>query len=228
LSALRRASFCFILALAAFAPACRRHAPADESGGALTPPPDLPRPFGPRCVWLAVRGAKPADVARALGLRETAPSSWESGVKGAYAGRVFVTPPIDGWVLAASTRFPDAGDATHEDRATPLLARLSGALGEVQYFGAHDGIGWWAWARFKEGAAVRKAAVLAAQDAVLWNEGEPTTAEQSLGLTLKGPSKGGAAIDDHGVFSLARAWSVDPSAIEARHLGPSLGIIGAL
>jgi hypothetical protein len=228
LSALRRASLCFILALVALTPACRRHAAPDTPEGALTPPPELPRPFGPRCVWLAFHGATTAAVARALELREAAPSGWEAGVKGAYAGRVFVTPPIDGWVLAASVRFPDAGDAAHEDRATPLLARLSGALGEVQYFGAHDGIGWWAWARFKDGAAVRKAAVLAAQDTVLWNEGEPTTAEQSLGLALTAAGANKPAIDDHSVFSLARAWSVDPSAIESRHLGPSLGILGTL
>jgi hypothetical protein len=218
-----------LLTLAALTSACRKHAPAETITGAPTPPPDLPRPFGPRCVWVAVHGATTAAVARALGLRDVAPSGWEAGVKGAYAGRVFVTPPIDGWVLAASVRFPDAGDASHEDRATPLLARLSDTFGEVQYFGTYDEIGWAAWARFRNGTAMRKLAVLAAQDALLWNVGELTTAERSLGLTIEGPrTKDAPPIDDHAVFTLARAWSIDPSALESRHLGPSLGILGAL
>jgi hypothetical protein len=219
-----------LLALAALSPACHKRAPVDATSGELTPPPDLPRPFGPRCVWLAVHGATSAAVARALELRDVAPSGWEAGVKGAYAGRVFVTPPIDGWVLAASVRFPDAGDATHQDRATPLLERLSDTFGEVQYFGAYDEVGWSAWARFRNGGAVRKLAVLASQDALLWNEGEPSAVEQSLGLAPKGtpPAKAASPLDDHAVFSVARAWSVDPSALESRHLGPSLGIIGAL
>ena len=186
------------------------------------------RPFGSRTVWIAVRGVTTAAVARALALKDVAPSGWEAGLKSAYAGGVFVTPPIDGWVLAASVRFPDAGDANHEDRATPMLAHLSDTFGEVQFFGTYDEIGWVAWARFRNGSAVRKLAVLAAQDALLWNVGEPTTAEQALGLGLKGPAPGAPPLDDHAVFTLARAWSIDPSALESRHLGPSLGIIGAL
>jgi hypothetical protein len=219
-----------LLALAAIVPACRKHAPTEEPSGGFTPPPDLPRPFGPRCVWIAVHGATTAAVARALELKNVAPSGWAAGVKGAYAGGVFVTPPIDGWVLAASVQFPDAGDAKHEDRATPLLARLSDTFGEVQYFGTYDEIGWVAWARFRNGTAVRKLAVLGAQDALLWNVGEPTTAEQSLGLTLKGapPGKDAPALDEHAVLKLAHAWSIDPSALESRHLGPSLGMLGAL
>ncbi len=226
----RHLVFGLIVALASTTSACRRHTTEAATSGAPTPPPDLPRPFGPRTVWIAVHGATTAAVARALDLKNVAPSGWQAGVKGSYAGSVFVTPPIDGWVLAASVRFPDAGDAKHEDRATSLLERLSDTFGEVQYFGTYDEIGWVAWARFRNGTAVRKLAVLGAQDALLWNVGEPSTAEQALGLTLKGPASGkdAPALDDHAVFTLARAWSVDPSALESRHLGPSLGIVGTL
>jgi hypothetical protein len=218
-----------ILALAALAAAgCHRRAAVPD--GPQTPPPDLPRAFGPRCVWLAVHGSSTMAVANALGLKGAGPSGWQKGVETAYAGGVFVTPPIDGWVLAASVRFPDAGRGDgKDDHATPLLARLSEALGEVQYFGAHEGIGWSAWARFRDGLPVRKLAVLSAQDAVLWNEGPPTPPEEALGVTVDHPA--GAAekrVDEHTVFKIARAWSVDPSAIEARHLGPSLGVTGSL
>ncbi|MDB4982621.1 MAG: hypothetical protein JWM82_3373, partial [Myxococcales bacterium] len=187
LSRFVRVSVCLV-ALASASSACRKHTTEVIASGAPTPPPDLPRPFGPRTVWIAVHGATTAAVARALELKDVAPSGWEAGVKGAYAGGVFVTPPIDGWVLAASVRFPDAGDATHEDRATPLLARLSDAFGEAQYFGTYDEIGWVAWARFRNGTAVRKHAVQGSQDALLWNVGAPPTAEQALRLTHEGPA----------------------------------------
>jgi hypothetical protein len=224
----RRALLGILAAVIVAAPACRKREAAVTPAAGPTPPPDLPRAFGPRCVWLAVHGATTAAVARALALGDAAPSGWEAGVKAAYAGRVFVTPPLDGWVLAASVRLPDAGGgAQHPDEATPLLARLSAALGEVQYFGSYDEIGWLAWARFRDGKALRKFAVLGAQDAVLWNEGEPTAEERALGLA-PGDRGGDAGLDDRSIFALARAWSVDPSALEARHLGPSLGMTGTL
>ena len=107
------------------------------------PPPaqERPRSFGPRTVWLAFRGTTTQAVAKALDLREVAPLPWTPGLVGAYAGRVFATPPIDGWVLATSTRFPDMGGGQQADGATPLLARLSKQFDEVQYFGTHEDIG---------------------------------------------------------------------------------------
>ncbi|HVZ73893.1 MAG TPA: hypothetical protein VHJ20_16050 [Polyangia bacterium] len=209
--------------------ACRKHA-AELPAGPQTPPPDLPRAFGPRSVWFAFHGPSSTDVAAALGLKEVAPSSWEAGVAGAYAGRVFVTPPIDGWVLATSARFPDAGGGGHEDSATPMLEQLSKRFGEVQYFGSYDEIGWSAWARFRDGTPVRKFSFLGAQDVVLWNEGAPTPEEHELGLAFgkQRAATDGGGLDATSVFAVARKWSVDPAAIQSRHLGPSLGVSGTM
>jgi hypothetical protein len=223
----RRATTILAAVLAAAA-ACKKTEPAAPAAATVAAlAPDAPKAFGPRCVWLAFRAVAPAAVVSALGLHDVAPSPWLEGVKGAYAGRVFVTPPIDGWVLAASTRFPDTGDQKHADEATPALARWSQALGEVQYFGTDADVGWQAWARFVNGAPLRKVAYLGAHNLAMWADGEITPEERKLGLVytregLKEPPFPSEA----NVFALAGAWSVDPSTLEARHLAPSLGLLG--
>jgi hypothetical protein len=222
-----------VLALALLVAACKKFEPSPAASAPVVAAPagltpDAPKAFGPRCVWLAFRTTSAAVVMRALALNDVAPSTWVDGVKAAYAGRIFVTPPMGEWVLAASTRFPDPGDGNHPDLATPALTRLSQVVGEVQYFGTDEDVGWHAWARFVHGAPVRKLAYLAAHDLVIWADGEPSPEERKLGLvyTRKGlreppfPS-------EKDLFAIAGAWSVDPSALETRHLPPSLGLVGS-
>ena len=80
-----------LAAILAAAPACKRTEPAGPPPAATTP--DEPQGFGPRLVWLAFR-ASPEAVARALDIRDVGSSTWAEGLKAAYQGRVFVTPPI--------------------------------------------------------------------------------------------------------------------------------------
>ena len=221
----RRAARALVLTLAVFASALAQGCHKKEA-----PPPEQDRPqgFGSRTLWLAFRGATPQAVAKALDLREVAPLSWVAGVAGAYAGRVFVTPPVDGWVLATSTRLPDVGGGQHADGATSLLTRLSHQFDEVQYFGTHQDIGWLAWARFVNGAPTRKFAYLAAQGAILWDEGALTNEEHALGLDFGAKAvRDGAVPDERDVFALAARWSVDPSTLGQR-LEPGTGLGGAL
>jgi hypothetical protein len=210
------------------APACKKTEPAPGATPSATLTPDAPQGFGPRLVWLAFKGASPEAVARGLELHEPASSTWADGLKAAYQGRVFITPPIDGWVLAASTRFPDPGDKKHPDAATPALARLSQAFGEVQYFATYDVLDLHAWARFVNGTAVRKVAFLGADGAAVWAEGESTPEERKLGLlyTAKAMEKPPYPTEEN-VYAVAGAWSLDPTTLQARHLPPSLGVVGS-
>jgi hypothetical protein len=190
--------------------------------------PDAPQGFGPRCVWLAFRGASPEAVARALELHDAGSSTWAEGLKAAYQGRVFITPPIDGWVLAASTRFPDPGDKKHPDSATPALVRLSRALGEVQYFATYDVLDLHAWARFVNGAPVRKLAFLGADTLAVWDEGPLTPEERKLGLLYTAKTMDKPPFpSEANVFAIAGAWSLDPTTLQTRNLPPSLGVIGS-
>jgi hypothetical protein len=228
-----RLTTAMLAAVLAAAPACRKTAPGPTPPGVLTP--DAPQGFGPRMVWLAFKGASPEAVARALDLRDPGSSTWADGLKAAYQGRVFVTPPLGdtGWVLAASTRFPDPGDKKHPDAATPALVRLSQALGEVQYFATYDVLDLHAWARFVNGAAVRKLAFLGADSAYVWSEGAPTPEESKLGLAFASPGLAGKVNDktptpsEANVFAVAGAWSVDPSTLQSKNLPVSLGVVGS-
>ncbi|HEX4403616.1 MAG TPA: hypothetical protein VH560_02230 [Polyangia bacterium] len=219
---MKRAALAFAVAVSASA--CHKH----EKDA---PPPaaeERPRSFGPRTVWLAFKGTTTQAVAKALDLREVAPVGWTAGLVGAYAGRVFVTPPVDGWVLATSTRFPDAGGGPSTDAATPLMARLSHEFDEVQYFSTHEDIGWNAWARYVNGAVVRKYAYLGAQGIILWNEGDPTPEERALNLDFNAKAvRDGAVPEEANVFALAAKWSVDPSSLGQR-LDPGVGLAGVL
>jgi hypothetical protein len=224
-----------LAAIFAAAPACKKTEPVASAPAAPTA--DEPQGFGPRLVWLAFR-ASPELVARALDIRDVASSTWADGLKAAYQGRVFVTPPIaaagDGsgapgssWVLAASTRFPDPGDRNHKDDATPALERLSRALGEVQYFATYEVLDLHAWARFVNGAAVRKLAFIGADGTIVWEAGDLTPEERKLGLLYTRKSLGKEPYpSEANVFALAGAWSVDPSTLQSRHLPPSLGLVG--
>jgi hypothetical protein len=218
------ALFATVLALA---PACKRSEPSGTTTPAPALTPDAPQGFGPRLVWFAFRGSSPDAVARALSLHDVGPSTWADGLKGAYGGRVFVTPPIDGWVLAASTRFPDPGDKTHPDNATPAIQHLSQALGEVQYFATYEVFDLQAWARYVNGAPVRKVAYLGADSLAIWADGEPTPEERKLGLvfTKANMTKEPTPSTDN-VFAVAGAWSVDPTKLQTRGLPPSLGMMG--
>ena len=228
------ATMVVLAAILAAAPACKRTEPAGPPPAATTP--DEPQGFGPRLVWLAFR-ASPEAVARALDIRDVGSSTWAEGLKAAYQGRVFVTPPIAAagdagapgstWVLAASTRFPDPGDRNHKDDATPALERLSRALGEVQYFATYEVLDLYAWARFQNGAPVRKLAFIGADGTIVWEQGDLTPEERKLGLLYTRKSLAKEPFpSEANVFALAGAWSVDPSTLQTRHLPPSLGLVG--
>jgi hypothetical protein len=221
------------------APACKKSEPPPPAGPMLTP--DTPQGFGPRLVWLAIRGASPEAVARGLQLQDPASSTWADGLKAAYQGRVFVTPPLvpsglhsgsqsgsdASWVLAASTRFPDPGDKKHPDAATPALVHLSQLFGEVQYFATYDVLDLQAWARFVRGAPVRKLAYLGADSTYVWADGDPTPEERKLGLAFSGKPVGEKGPTEENVFAVAGAWSIDPSTLQTRNLPPSLGVVGS-
>jgi hypothetical protein len=209
------------------APACKKTPPAAPAMPGLTP--DAPQGFGPRLVWLAFRGASPEAVARGLQLSDPASSTWADGLKAAYQGRVFITPPLGDahWVLAASTRFPDPGDKKHPDAATPALVHLSQLFGEVQYFATYDVLDLHAWARFVKGAPVRKLAYLGADSAYVWAEGAPTPEETKLGLGFAGKPVGDQGPKEENVFAVAGAWSIDPTTLQTQNLPPSLGVVGS-
>ncbi len=190
---------------------------------------DRPMSFGYKCVWIAVREATPIHVAESLGLTGLAPVAWADGVDAAYDGRVFVTPPFDGWVLAASTKFPDSGGGDHPDHATPFIEALSQRCGEVQYFGTHRVVEWHAWARAVKGTFLRKFSYVGERGEVLWNDGEPTDVERELrvGVDPDGSEERPFPDEEH-VLATAARWGLGPGTLDDRDDAPRLGYEGTL
>jgi len=200
---------------------------------------DGPCAFGCSMAWLAVRSDDPQQVVEALRLEEASPCNWNSGIGAVYddwlgASRVFVSPPVEGWVFVAGLALPHPLGGSFTDKCTPLLVELGGRFAEIQYFFSYPPIDYYAWAKVKDGRLVRSFAV--SDEGVIWNKGRPSREERSLGLKLfelrgvrgrKGDAGGELILhptEEH-VLRLASGWSIDPTLLNERHAPAGLGVI---
>ena len=182
--------------------------------------------------WLAVKSANPQAVQCALGLHNPTPCSWEQGLARSQDFKLFVSPPIHGWILVAGLGLPDPSDDV--DRVFHFILRLSREIGQVQYFSVNRAVNSHAWV-LADQARVRRAYAWAGS--TLWTQGELTSAEKELAMTCFDygetssphfpPHEMHRANVDK-VPLLAGRWSVDPTALDqsANELG--LGIAGEL
>ena len=182
--------------------------------------------------WLAVKSANPQAVQSALGLHKPRPCSWEQGLARSQDFKLFVSPPINGWVLVAGPGLPEPSDDV--DRVFHFILRLSRNVGQVQYFSVNRAVNSHAWV-LADQARVRRAYAWAGT--TLWSQGELTSAEKELAMTCFDYGEASpphfpphemhrANVDK--VPLLAGRWSVDPTALDqsANELG--LGIAGEL
>jgi hypothetical protein len=187
--------------------------------------PDAPCPFGPGIAWLAVKCDDPLRVAEALGLHDLSPSNWNSGVGTAYdpelgVGRVFVTPPVDGWVFAIGAGLPLPQGAGFVDKHSPMMLDLAARFPDVQFFAAFSELDYFAWCRSGSGRSVRAFAI--SDSGIVLNRGRSTREERALGLKLyelrgvrgrRGDAGGELLMhptEEH-VMRLAGHWSVNPT-----------------
>lgn len=173
--------------------------------------------FGPKCTWLAAQSDSPEKVAEAAGVQGLRRASWAEGIAACYAESgsepsCLVTGPIDGWVLAASTRFPHL---RRDGEMSQLLEHASTWLGGavVQSFASLPKVDYQAWALAESSRCVRSFYWFGPEED--WKEeGERTPAEAMLRLPVDDPRK---TVAEH-VFKLAAIWSIDPTSIAARGL----------
>lgn len=201
--------------------------------------PDGPCAFGCSMGWLAVRSDDPLELVEALGLEQPAACNWNSGIGAVYddwlgATRIFVSPPVDGWVFAVGLALPHPLGGGFADKCTPLLVSLGGRFSEAQYFFSYPPIDYYAWAKVKDGRLVRAFAV--SDEGIVWNKGRASREERSLGLKLfelrgvrgrKGDAGGEMILhptEDH-VLRLASRWSIDPTILNEEHAHAGLGFI---
>ena len=173
--------------------------------------------FGGKQAWLAVRDGDPAEVLRALGLRDLGEVRWRDGIDVAHLtdDRVAVTPPLPGardtrWVLAAGRYLLRPG--------TPLdVTALSARLGtEVQFFATHRVTEMHRWQRAADGVPVRTFGYVGQTGEVMSWHGDPDPAERDAGLPASFDDDTTVLVAERDVLKVAAAWSLDPTTLNGR------------
>lgn len=182
----------------------------------------------PTC-WLAIRSRNLDVVQSALGLDNPKPCSWTEGLSSDR--RLFVSPPLQGWILVMGSGLPDPSDDV--DACFRFLMELSRRVGHVQLFKADATLMHHAWARVEAGRVVR---AYGWAGGTVWNQGMKTHAESELGLKCFGYGEGPRPADwsfnelisanVEKVPLLAARWSLNPSDIDARVMERSRGVTG--
>jgi hypothetical protein len=183
--------------------------------------------------WLAIRSGNPYVVQAALGLSKPTPCSWEEGLTAASEQKLFISPPVQGWVLVFGSSLPDPAEDV--DRCFRFVLDVTRKLGQVQFFSYNRVVNYHTWVQADQGRIVR---AYAWAGKTLWNQGMLTRAEGDLGLMCfdyaESPRRHNfGQVDPLGANTdrvplLAARWSIDPAAIDARTLRQSHGITGKL
>jgi len=183
------------------------------------------------CRWLAIKGNDPAAVQNVLHLNAPMPCSWEEGLIEARERKLFISPPVDGWILVVGSSLPDPTEDV--DVCYRFLTSLSRKLGHVQFFSTNRFANHHAWALVDKGRVFR---AYAWAGYTLWNQGPMTAAEKDLRMTCFDYATGRSHFDRKDsiaqntdrVPQLAARWSLDPSAIDERQFRTGYGITGEL
>jgi hypothetical protein len=183
--------------------------------------------------WLAVKSANPHLVQAALGLHNPTPCSWEEGLTVLHEHKLFISPPVAGWILVMGSHLPEPGEDV--DKCFRFIVDLSRKLGQVQFFSINRAVNHHAWVHADLGA-IQRAYAWAGR--TLWNQGKLSRAEIDLGLKCYNYGEGEdridfgkvdpAAVNTERVPLLASRWSLDPMSIDARMLKENQGIAGQL
>lgn len=181
--------------------------------------PDTPLPFGYKTAWLALRCAQPGKVAAALGGTRTQRANWGTGLPPALErdDLIFVSPELDGWVLAVGQALFDLAEQPE------TLAAMAGQFEELQYFASHRVAGGYCWARYRGQTCLRAYGVADGQ--LLRSEGALTPEEQALGFAAfptEETEEPERWPDEEDVLAIAAAWGIDPR-FEGTHYPPDLG-----
>src|SRR5262249_48130498 len=199
------------------------------SGEAFAPGLSLLPPDNPSR-WLAIRSSNPVAVQNALRLHNAKPCSWGEGLAQLSEHTLFISPPIEGWLLVMGPGLPDPSEDI--DECYHFILKLSRELGHVQFFSLNRAVNHHAWVRAERDRVVR---AYAWADETLWNQGKLSSAEIDLELKCfaYGENPESLACNSHQanadkVTFLAARWSLDPTSVAERRLSSALGIAGDL
>lgn len=190
--------------------------------------PEKPKAFGYDMAWLAIPNMGSADVLKALGLKNIAPSNWTMGLTKAYEDKetVFVTPGIHGWTLVVGKALWEKIDLNQPIEKITWLQKLADSFLEVFYFTTAGSLGNHGWFYIKNGLLVRAYGFSGELDEVMWNYGQLSQEEFKL---INGFAMGKTKVvpTEKDVLALAAAWSLDTSFTNDKSR-PDIGFIGNL
>jgi hypothetical protein len=221
-----------VLAIGAFFAYCawrRASLFQDEEASASLSTPSHSATFEQPARWLAVKAVHPSVVQAALNLHGPTPCSWEEGLAEAHEDKLFISPPLAGWVLVVGSGLPEP--AEDPDRCFHFLTGLSRKLGHVQFFSVSRVVHYHCWALLERGRVYR---AYAWGGETLWNQGPVTAAEKALDMLCldyaseQNPFALREALSANAekVNQLAARWSIDPGAISPE-MWRGRGIVGA-
>lgn len=173
--------------------------------------PDKPQPFGYKSSWLCIKGTTPEQVISALGLKNSIPANWASGMA-QLRDKVFVSPVVRGYVLVIGYNTFQGGDA---DSEIEVLAAAAKNFAEMQCFATHRVVDFHTWAKFVDGELVRAYGWLGESGEVYLNQGDITSEEDELGFDgfIQSDDDDWDSVefpDEELVIEIAAAWGVDP------------------
>lgn len=197
---------------------------------------DNPVDFGYKIVWLAVKTDSKSELSKILGLKNSKPANWESGIENAYESSVYITPQIGEWTLAVGMRLPLGDNIKSIEKLEELLNKLSSEFGEAQFFGTHRVVGYHNWMKSVNGKIERIYSYLGESGENIKVYGQPTEPEKNLKLfnSLSEEAKSNDYLeredldyaDEEFVMKIAENWSVNPTKLTERiDIKDELGIL---
>ena len=199
---------------------------------------DKPISFGYKCTWFAIKTTDQEKVAQTLGLRKITRSNWKTGLENAYNNSVFITPPVDGWILAVGWGLPHADSKEALEKVTNLANILSKEFGEAQFFFKHRVTEYHCWLKSIKGKSERIYSYVGEQGENIAISGNTTKDEKKYNLvnTLSDEAKSDDYFDrddlvypdEDLVMEIAGAWSINPTLLEKNKNVTGMGLLGTL
>ena len=181
--------------------------------------------------WIAIRTSRLQAVQTALRVTKATPCTWEEGLFATQERKLFISPPLNGWVLVIGSELPEPSDDV--DRCFRFMIDLSRKLGHVQFFSVNRALSHHTWVQAEQGTILR---AYSWAGKTIWNQGIKTSAEIELGLKCftYGESPERPPFSQADPFArntervplLASRWSVDPTTLDPRLLSETPGIAG--
>jgi hypothetical protein len=194
-----------------------------------------PQPFGYKTAWFAVRSQDINAVATAIELQKPDQVNWQYGLWHAHEYndyQIFVTPPVNGWVLAVGMPIVWDVDAHADER----MVQLSKQFGDAQLYASVRTSSAYLWARAIDGKLIRFFYYGDGDQRVV---GESTVEEKEFGFHFFDASspestqpgywerKDLTFPNEDCVLKIAAKWSVDPTKVDDMAPAPSLGLLGS-